>query len=546
MKNSAQKVWPNHSRSEKLGFLAAALGLYIVAGPICCRAETAQSATAPIWPTKEWQTSTAEEQGMDSKELAKVVNFGATHVLTFPGITLSSLLDGLLVARHGKIVLEAYYAPYTAGIPHTMNSVTKAVISTLTAIASKEGLLDSPNHRVLDFFDRRGIANVDDRKEAITVQSLLDMTSGIAWMEQLPNGFASAIEMERSSDWIKFILDRPMSSAPGDTFNYNSGNTHLLSAIVLKLTGMSALEYAKAKLFEPLGITDVYWTHDPQGVSTGGYGLYLQPRDMAKIGYLYLRDGAWEGKQLLPSAWIDRVTHAKVDMRLGGLRYCNLFWALPDQHVYMAVGHHGQTIMIFPDLDVVAVTTGRAGLGELANYISDSVKSDTALPADAANAKLLADKIVEVSTEKPTEVGPTPQLAAIISGKVYRFPANELNVKSVSLILTGPQPHYDMEIYARDGAKSGPRFTGPIGLDGLYRKGERIDYGFDGRIGSFPRVNAVKGTWQDDHTFVIDRLVLGLGAPPERWTLTFDGEKLNVRANIPDRPEISIDSETGS
>jgi CubicO group peptidase (beta-lactamase class C family) len=113
----------------------------------------------------------------------------------------------------------------------------------------------------------------------------------------------------------------------------------------------------------------VYWTHDPQGVSTGGYGLYLQPRDMAKIGYLYLRDGAWEGKQLLPSAWIDRVTHAKVDMRLGGLRYCNLFWALPDQHVYMAVGHHGQTIMIFPDLDVVAVTTGRAGfkLGELAN-----------------------------------------------------------------------------------------------------------------------------------------------------------------------------------
>jgi CubicO group peptidase (beta-lactamase class C family) len=545
MKNSAQKVWPNHSRSEKLGFLAAALGAYIVAAPICCGAETAQSATAPIWPTKEWQTSTAEEQGMDSKELAKVVNFGATHVLTFPGITLSSLLDSLLVARHGKIVLEAYYAPYTAGIPHTMNSVTKAVISTLTAIASKDGLLDSPNHRVLDFFDRRGIANVDDRKEAITVQSLLDMTSGIAWMEQLPDGFASAIEMERISDWIKFILDRPMSSAPGDTFNYNSGNTHLLSAIVLKLTGMSALEYAKAKLFEPLGIADVYWTHDPQGVSTGGYGLYLQPRDMAKIGYLYLRDGAWEGKQLLPSAWIDRVTHAKVDMRLGGLRYCNLFWALPDQHVYMAVGHHGQTIMIFPDLDVVAVTTGRAGLGELANYISDSVKSDTALPADAANAKLLADKIVEVSTEKPTEVGPTPQMAAIISGKVYRFPPNEINVKSLSLILIDPQPHYDMEIYARDQTESDPRFTGPIGLDGLYRKGELTHHGFGRRLEGVPRVNTAKGTWQDNHTFVIDRLVLGLGQPPERWTLTFDGEKLNVRANIPDRPELSIDGKTG-
>jgi CubicO group peptidase (beta-lactamase class C family) len=87
-----------------------------------------------------------------------------------------------------------------------------------------------------------------------------------------------------------------MSSAPGETFNYNSRNTHLLSAVITKITGMSVLEYAKAKLFGPLGINDVSWQHDPQGISNGGYGLYLQPRDMAKVGYLYLRDGSWEGK----------------------------------------------------------------------------------------------------------------------------------------------------------------------------------------------------------------------------------------------------------
>jgi CubicO group peptidase (beta-lactamase class C family) len=547
MKNSAQKVWPNHSRSEKLGFLAAAMGAYIVAAPICCGAETAQSATAPIWPTKEWQTSTPEEQGMDSKELAGLVNFGARRILATPGVTLSSMLDSLLVGRHGKIVVEVYYAPYTAGIPHTTNAVANAVISTLMAIASKNGLLDSANHRVLDFFDRGSIANLDQRKEAITVQNLLDMTSGLEWTERLPDDQTSMIEMERSPDWVKFILDRPMSSAPEETFDYNSGNPHLLSAIIAKITGMGAFDYAKAKLFGPLGISDVFWAHDPQGVF-GGYGLYLQPRDMAKIGYLYLRKGVWEGQQLLPSAWIDKVSHATIDMHLTpGLRYSNLFWTLPDKHVYMAAGHHRQVIMVFPDLDVVAVTTGRDNysFSEFADFISSSVKSDTALPADAANAKLLADKIVEVSTEKPTEIGATSKMAAIISGKVYRFPPNEINVKSLSLILTGPQPHYDMEIYARDQTESDPRFTGPIGLDGLYRKGERIDIGFDGRIGSFPRVNAVKGTWQDDHTFVIDRLVLGLGAPPERWTLTFDREKLNVRANIPDRPELSIDGKTG-
>ncbi|HEY2456329.1 MAG TPA: serine hydrolase domain-containing protein [Candidatus Acidoferrum sp.] len=135
------------------------------------------------------------------------------------------------------------------------------------AIASKDGLLDSPRHRVLNFFDRSKIANVDERKEAITVQSLLDMTSGIEWTEPLDGRPDSVIEMERSPDWVKFILDRPMSSAPGDTFNYNSGNPHLLSAILTKLTGMNALEYAKTKLFGPLGINDLYWRQDPQGIS---------------------------------------------------------------------------------------------------------------------------------------------------------------------------------------------------------------------------------------------------------------------------------------
>ena len=511
-------------------FLAAALGAFMFGASICSGAAHAQDATEPIWPTKEWQTSSPEEQGMDSKELAKLVDFGTT---------LS--LDSLLVVRHGKIVAEAYYAPYAAGIPHAIYSATKAVISTLMSIASKDGLLDSPSHRVLDFFDRRSIANLDDRKKAITVQSLLDMTSGIEW--SMPD---SMFEMERSPDWVKFVLDRPMSSAPGNVFNYSNGNAHVLSAIVTKLTGMSALEYAKAKLFSPLEINDVFWEHDPQGISNGGKGLYLQPRDMAKIGYLYLRNGAWEHTQLLPSDWIDKVTHATIDPHAPGepeLRYSNLFWVLPDKHAYAASGYHGQVIMVFPELDIVAVATGRDNypLSKLADYIPSSVKSDTALTSDPASANLLANKILGVSTEKPTGVGATPEMAAIISGKIYRFPPNAMNVKSLSLLLTDPHPRYDMEIYARDATKSGPRFTGPIGLDGMYRKGESTHL----EALAIGEVNAIKGTWQDDHTFVIDRLILGQGQPAERWTLTFDGEKLNVRVTLGDGSEISMDSETG-
>jgi hypothetical protein len=360
----------------------------------------------------------------------------------------------------------------------------------------------------------------------------------------------SALEMERSPDWVKFVLDKPMSSAPGDGFNYNSGNPHVLSAILTKLTGISTLEYAKAKLFGNLGITDVFWAHDPQGISIGGYELYLEPRDMAKIGYLYLRNGTWEGKQLLPPAWIDQIAHATVNMQVAlepELRYSNLFWALPEKHVYMAVGDNGQRIMVSFNLDIVVVTTGRTlwPPGELANYVFNSVKSDTSLPADAASAKLLADKIRDISTEKPTVVGATSKMAALISGKVYRFPPNEINVKSLSLILTDPQPHYDIETYARDATKSGPRFTGPIGLDGLYRMGEVTYHSLDTRFAGLPRVNAVKGTLQGDHTFVIDLLALGLGQPPEQWTLAFFGKKLNVFVKFPEGNEALIDGETG-
>ena len=131
-------------------------------------------------------------------------------------------------------------------------------------------------------------------------------------------------------------------------------------------------------------------------------------------------------------------------------------------------------------------------------------------------------------------------MAAIISGKVYRFPPNAMNLKSLSLILTDPQPHYDMEIYTRDTTKPGLGLTGPIGLDGLYRKGEPTYL----QALAIRRVNAVKGAWQDDHTFVIDRLILGQGKPAERWTLKFDGEKLNVRVELGEGPEITIDSET--
>lgn len=500
----------------------------ILLASICCLAGEARAGAETTWPVPQWKVSTPEQQGMDSADLAKLVAFGRTRSF-----------DSLLITRHGRIILDAYYAPYTADIPHVMNSATKAIISSLIAMVHEDGLLDSFDHPVLDLFAGRSVVNVDDRKKAITVQNLLDMTSGFDWDEGFQGGREQSLaDLGRSPDWVKFILDRPMAHPPGEVFYYNSGNSHLLSAIITKLTNQRAADYANARLFAPLGIAPPFWRRDPQGLTTGAFGLFLRPHDMAKIGYLYLRHGAWADKQVLPADWVDSVNHATLSMNASfdpGLKYHNQFWALPDRHVYMAVGYHCQVIMVFPDLDIVAAMTARdfCPFRRIANDIAGAVKSGGELPANPDAALQLANELDDISAEKPSEVGPTSAMAATISGKIYKFPDNALNIKSLELFLTGPEPRYSLEIDRHGPANSLHRLGGPIGLDGLYRESKLTDFG----------LRAVKGSWVKQDTFVVDIQYVGLGEQ-RKWFLTFNGDKLNLRGKLRGR-EISVDGESG-
>ena len=207
-----------------------------------------------MWPSPDWQTASPEDEGMDSEALAGLVAYGRT--LSF---------DSLLIARHGRLVLDAHYAPYSANVPHAVNSTTKSIVATLIAMLHADGVLDSLDHRVLDYFPDRDFAFVDDNKKAITVQNLLNMTSGLAWDEGLAVSRRSLTELRRSRDWVRFILDRPMANQPGEIFYYNSGNLHLLSALITRLTGRTAEDFARNRLFGPLGITDYLWPVDPVG-----------------------------------------------------------------------------------------------------------------------------------------------------------------------------------------------------------------------------------------------------------------------------------------
>ncbi len=480
------------------------LSIALAAAPDCA------GASQGVWPTRDWETSTPEAQGMDSAALAELVDFVGIYKQ-----------DSLLIVRNGHIVVDAYYAPYAPNIRHDLRSVTKSFTGTLTAIALREGLLDSDS-RVVDFFADKQIQNLDDAKKKITIQHLLDMTSGIAWTENVYSPDETVMQMYKSPDRTDFVLSQPMSDPPGARFNYDGGNPYVLSALISRKTGRDALDFARDELFKPLGISSVRWGEDDaQGVTDGESGLYLAPRDVAKLGYLYLREGCWDGQQIIPTSWVDRVRQGPVKAR-NGYHYGNLWWSLPERGAFMALGNFSQILLVLPKLDVVAVMTGALKDGyvptvDLIDGIAGAIKSDAALPPNSAAESRLTASIQKAATERASPVGETPETAKSISGKTYRFSDNNLHAKSFSLNLVGPNPSWELTTATGRPDRPTARVSGPIGLDGRYRKNAAA-YGVD----------AVKGSWLDDHTFAVDRRILGHGEV-DRYTLTFESNKVDVK-----------------
>jgi len=299
--------------------------------------------TTSIWPTNGWQSSSPEEQGMDSALLAQV----------FETIDRRNLeIDSVLIIRNGTIVAEKYYPPYTENTRHVLYSCTKSFISALVGMAIEDGYIEGINKPVLDFFPDSSFANVDERKESMTLEDLLTMRSGLDWQEGMP----AYQEMMRSADWVAYVLDKPMVAEPGSLFNYCSGCSHVMSAILQETTGISTIEYAQSQLFEPMGITNFYWELDSSGIPNGGWGLEMTPRDMAKFGYLYLNNGTWDGQQIVPSDWVQYSTQAGLSAG-GGVDYAYQWWVYPDSQLYAAQGLNGQYIFVVPELELVIVFT---------------------------------------------------------------------------------------------------------------------------------------------------------------------------------------------
>lgn len=268
-------------------------------------------------------------------------------------------LHSLLIVRDNFLVIEAYFDPYGSEDKHELHSATKSITSALIGIAIEEGVIQTVSQKVLALFPDRSIQNIDSRKQAMTIEHLLTMTSGFEW----PEFHGSQSEMKRltqawyaQEDRVQFVLDCPMSASPGEAFNYNTGCSHLLSAVIQKATGKDLFSYAREKLFAPLKITDVIWRSDPSGITLGGTALSMRPRDMAKLGLLYLNGGTWRGQQILPREWVNVSTHVHIAVsELSSYGYH--WWVYPSLEAYAAVGYGGQCIFVLPSCDMVVVFT---------------------------------------------------------------------------------------------------------------------------------------------------------------------------------------------
>lgn len=313
------------------------------------------------WPTLEWQYADSSAVGMDSKKLSEL-----------EPIIMSQYnnINGMVVVREGNIVFERYYNDYGPNATFHVASVTKSVISALIGIAIDKGYIKSVDQKVLDFFPEYVSNSADIQKRGITIRNLLTMTAPYPfknWQEPLDR-------LCRKPDWVKYTLDGLGQNGKIGAFKYSSAGAHLLSAIITCATGKCAREFANEYLFKPIGMKEIPdydmkafgfeelfgkdvkgWVKDPNGNSTGGWGLTLTPGDMARFGFLYLNGGLWNDNQIVSKSWIDEST------AMNSYKYGYLWWLQEEDGVfaYSAMGDGGNIICCIPEKDLVVAIASK-------------------------------------------------------------------------------------------------------------------------------------------------------------------------------------------
>jgi len=375
------------------GCLAAPAALLPYEPPASPAAKTTE-ATVP-WPSEEWEASTPEEQGMDSERLADMLESIRERRLG---------VDSVTVIRNGTLVVDATVYPFLPDSRHAIHSCTKSIVSALIGIAIRQGHLDGLEQPILEIFQDRSVAQIDVEKKAITLEHVLMMASGLECRDSYLYRWRGLQEMRESDDWVQFVLELHMAEPPGTRFEYCNGGSFLLSAAIQDATDRRAGEYAREHLFAPLGIDDVEWPANPEGISIGWGELRMRPHDMAKIGYLYLNEGKWAGEQIVPDDWVRASTQKHISATLqDGYGYQ---WWVSARGAYMALGYAGQYIVVVPEQELVVVFT--SDLAEEQFYVPQELLYEFVIPAAMSDTPLSANPVGVARLEAAVEALSSP------------------------------------------------------------------------------------------------------------------------------------------
>lgn len=433
-------------------------------------------------------------------------------------------VHGILVIRNGAIVLDVSFAPIRREALHDISSATESIISTLVGIALNSGALKSLDQKVLEFFPEKA-AKAGPRLQRLTIEDLLTMRSGLDCGGAVGSDFFVIKEMTGSLDWTDYVLSRNFTDEPRSVFRHCGLNTQLLCAILRKATGQNALEYARTRLFEPLGITEFDWPTDVVSGDPYGFGgLALTRYDLARIGYLYLNEGVWNGQRVISGSWVKQAISPKVSVSdLGPLNGYGLHWWTGAHGMFGAIGRGDQWLAVLPKERLVVVLTGAGGgkdtirKAELLGRILHSIKSGQAIPRNRSAQERLEQAILRAENAPPCNgvkvASKLPDTARFIANVRYLITPNQLGINAITVQFpSNDVAMIDIELPLEATMRV------VAGLDGEWRH-------FIGRRGYYARA---KAKWADENTLVaeVDELTL-----INRFTITlgFRGKRVLLR-----------------
>jgi CubicO group peptidase (beta-lactamase class C family) len=424
----------------------------------------------------------------------------------------------LMVVRHGKVVAEGWWAPNGPKLGQMLFSLSKSFTSTAVGMAIAEGRfgLDDP---VVSFFPDDLPAEVTPHLAAMKVRHLLAMCTGHS--AATING-AMALPGE---NWVGNFLAQPISCEPGTSFAYNTPATYMLSAIVQKQTGQKLVDYLRPRLFEPLGIENPQWEECPRGINTGGFGLQVRTEDIAKFGQLCLQKGMWDGKQLVPTAWVEAATSKQID----NAPHQNLDWAQGYGYQfwrgrhgsYRGDGAFGQYCIVVPARDlVIAVTSGTDSMQLLPDLVWDVILPGlrpAALPPNKATHSALTSRLADLRLVPRAGATSSP-MEASLGGAIFKCGPNQLGLKSVQLEFTS---NGGALLYGREG---------PWHMERLDFRRSAWRPGTSDLVPDWQgKPLAASAAWPKPDQLELD---VCLYSTPFRFTLTFDFSGAELRLSL--------------